>query len=155
MEVDDAEAHEGRSSAWLASTRTAEGFGTMMQSCDPAEYRGRRLRLSAFVKAQDVKDWAGMWMRVDGPEEGRSLAFDSMQNRPIQGTMNWTRHDVFLDVADEATSISFGILLSGEGKVWLDDVQFEVVDNSVPVTGRARVRCALEGREGKSEPWNT
>ncbi|MGG4397159.1 hypothetical protein ABEX25_22915 [Paenibacillus thiaminolyticus] len=32
-----------------------------------------------------VKQGAGMWMRVDGPEE-RVLAFDNMTSRLIQGT---------------------------------------------------------------------
>ena len=30
-----------------------------------------------------------------------------------------------------------GILVDGPGRVWLDDVAFEVVDTSVPVTGGA------------------
>ena len=109
-----------------------------MQSFDPGEHRGKRLRLSAFVKTQDIKDWAGVWMRVDGPEQGRSLAFDNMQDRPIKGTADWTRHEIVLDVPDKATNISFGILLHGEGKLWLDDVQFQVVDTSVPTTGAMR-----------------
>ena len=135
MDVDDTVAHGGKSSARLASTRAPNGFGTMMQSCDPSEYRGKRVRLSAFVKTQDLKEWAGVWMRVDGAEQGRSLAFDNMSNRPIQGTMDWTRQEVVLDVPDEATNISFGILVNGEGKLWIDDIQFQVVDKSVPVTG--------------------
>jgi hypothetical protein len=105
----------------------------MMQSFDPADYKGKRLRMSGWVKAESVKRWAGLWMRVDG-QTGGSLAFDNMQSRPIVGTRDWTRYEVVLDVAPTAKSIAFGILMDGEGTVWLNDVQFQVVDRSVPVT---------------------
>ena len=125
--------HDGKKSASLASTRTPRGFGTLMQDFEPRDYRGKRLRLTAWVKASDVKDWAGVWMRVDGREQ-KSLSFDNMQNRPIKGTKDWTRCDVVLDVAENAAQVAFGILLSGEGEVWISDISFQVVDKSVPVT---------------------
>ena len=133
MDLDDKVAHEGKSSARFASRQKPTGFGTMMQSMEPGDYLGKRVRYSAFVKTKDVTDWAGLWMRVDGPSQ-KMLAFDNMSGRPIKGTMDWTRHEIVLDVGAEATGISFGILMDGTGTTWLDDVKFEVVDNSVPVT---------------------
>ena len=130
---DPAAGHDGKKSASLESTRTPKGFGTLMQTFDAKDYRAKRLRLSAWVKANDVKDWAGVWMRVDGADM-KSLSFDNMQNRPIKGTKAWSRYDVVLDVPDGAAQIAFGILLSGEGKVWISDVGFQAVDKSVPVT---------------------
>ena len=78
-------------------------------------------------------------MRVDGPVEGNQpkiLAFDNMQGRPLKGTIDWTRVEIVLDVPTEAKDIAFGILLSRDGQVWLDDLKFEVVPTSVPVSGR-------------------
>ena len=131
---DAAVAHAGKKSASLESIRAPKGFGTLMQSFSATDYRGKRLRLTAWAKAKDVKDWAGVWMRVDGSDAGKSLAFDNMQNRPIKGTKDWTRCDVVLDVPESATGIAFGILLSGEGKVWISDIGFQTVDKSVAVT---------------------
>src|SRR5262245_54851158 len=131
--------HGTSASALLASTKESSGFGTMMQIFQADEYRGKRMRLSGWVKADTVADWAGLWMRVDG--EGRSpktLAFDNMQSRAIKGTRDWTRYDVVLDVAAEAQAIAFGILLAGEGKVWLSDVKFEAVPTTVPTTDTLR-----------------
>ena len=73
-------------------------------------------------------------MRVDGDTPSATLAFDNMQSRPIRGTKDWARYSVVLDVAPSAKGISFGILVDGEGAVWLNDVQFQVVDSSVPTT---------------------
>lgn len=134
IDVDPKVAHTGKSSARFASSQKPSAFGTMMQSMEPGEYRGKRVRYSGWVKAQDVDQPAGLWMRVDGPAS-RMLAFDNMNDRPIKGTTDWTKHDIVLDVGEEAVGISFGILMGGSGTTWLDDVKFELVDASVPVTG--------------------
>jgi len=128
---------EGRSSGRLASTTTPKGFGTMMQSFEPGEYLGKRVRMTGYVRAKDVKKWAGLWLRVDGKTR-EVLSFDNMQDRPIKGTSDWKRHDIVLDVPAEASNISFGILLDGTGTVWLTDMRFDVVDTSVPTTGTAK-----------------
>lgn len=144
MDRDPAETYEGKPSGRLMSIydsqalRTNEackGYGTMCQCVDPAIYAGKRIRFSGYVRARDVKDWAGLWMRVDGPDPScPTLAFDNMYTRPIKGTKDWTRYDVVLDVAPEAKGICFGILLHGQGKVWLGGVSFEPVSAAVPTT---------------------
>ena len=74
-------------------------------------------------------------MRVDGEGGcGTTLAFDNMNARPIKGSRDWARYDIVLDVAKEAKSICIGILLQGQGKVWLSGVSFEVVSTAVPTT---------------------
>ena len=130
--------HEGRATGRLASKGQPKGFGTMMQYFDPAQYRGKRIKFSAFVKAENITSWAGLWLRVDGPEKGRSLAFDNMQSRAIKGTRDWARYEIVLDVDPTATGIGFGILVDGPGTVWMDNAAFEVVDVTVPTTGDSR-----------------
>ncbi|HXD73954.1 MAG TPA: hypothetical protein VN628_09470 [Vicinamibacterales bacterium] len=146
--VDSTTHHGGRASGYVKSiAKELHGFGTLMQTASPGEYRGRRVRMSAFVKADHVSDWAGVWMRVDGPRAGidnNLLAIDNMEGRPLKGTFGWKRVEIVLDVAKEATQIAYGILLSKDGQVWMDDLKFEIVPESVPITGR----------EGKTAPSN-
>src|SRR5581483_1220046 len=133
--VDQTVTYAGMPSAVLKSVSPVppQGFGTMMQTIQAGDYRGKRIRFSAEVKSDSVADWAGLWMRVD---EGKQVtAFDNMQHRPIKGSTNWNPYTVVLDVSKGATAISFGILLAGPGSVWLSDVKFEVVDDQTPVTG--------------------
>jgi len=132
--VDRKVSHAGKASGFLRAKEMPKGFGTLMQMFKPDAFRGKRVRLSAWVKSQQVAGWAGVWMRVDGDDKA-PLAFDNMQNRPIKGTSGWQKYEVVLDVADKATAIAFGILLDGAGAVWIDDIRFEVVDRSVPTTG--------------------
>jgi len=131
--VDRTAANHGQPSAFLRSAvANPDGFGTLMQSISATDYAGKRVRLRAWVKSQDVADWAGVWMRVD--KEQTMVAFDNMEDRPIKGTQPWKTYDVVLDVPQNSTGISFGILLSGSGEVWMNDVGFETVGNEVPVT---------------------
>jgi mannose-6-phosphate isomerase-like protein (cupin superfamily) len=44
------------------------------------------------------------------------------------------KYEVVLYVP-QATSISYGVLLSGTGQIWFKDVNFEIVADSVPETG--------------------
>ena len=110
------------------------GFGTLMKTIKSDSYLGKTLKMTAYVKSEKVKSWAGLWMRVDYYSTN-VLAFDNMERRPIKGTNDWTKYEVVLFVPDEATSISYGVLLSGTGQIWFKDVKLEIVDDSVPETG--------------------
>lgn len=134
--ADQNKPRSGVSSALLQSRPgpSPNGFGTLMQTMEVGSYAGKRLRLKADVRTESVIRWAGLWMRVDA-ENYRTLTFDNMGNRPIVGTRDWRTYEVVLDVPPESVSISFGVLLAGSGKVWLDNVRFEEVDASVPTTG--------------------
>lgn len=118
--------------ALRSSTGNPTGFVTLMQSFLPDGYTGKRVRLSGFVKSSQVSGWAGLWMRIDA---GYLMAgFDNMQDRPVQGTTDWTRYSVVLDIPVGSTGVNFGILLDGTGTVWLSGVTFEVVGSDTPVT---------------------
>jgi hypothetical protein len=145
MVVDRSEVHGGKASASLKSVASdLKGFGTLMQMFKADTFRGKRVRMSGYVRAKDVGDWAGLWMRVDGPK-GDAVAFDNMQRRAIKGTSDWTRYEIVLDVPDEAQEIAFGLLLTGKGQVWMDDLNFEVVGKEVPTTAENPSKKAPAG----------
>jgi hypothetical protein len=110
-----------------------EGFGTLMKTVSADPYKGKRVRMVGSVKAEAVDSWAGLWMRVDGPKMA-TLRFDNMQDRPIQGTADWRPYAIVLDVPKKSTAVAFGILLEGRGKVYLDELRFEVVPSSIATT---------------------
>lgn len=141
--LDAQESHAGAKSVRYASTREPKGFGTMMQSFDATDYRGKRLRFSAWVKSNDVQDWAGLWMRVDDASKPAvSLAFDNMQTRAIKGTSDWTKYSVVLDIAPAANAIYLGILVAGKGTVWMSQGSVDVVGKDVAVTDMNSVGSA-------------
>ena len=125
----------GNPSGYLKSTkRRIDGFGTLMQDIAPDKYAGGRIRVSCHLKTLNVSAWAGLWVRVDRGRDVSPIAFDNMEDRGIKGTTDWTECVIVLDVGKRASNIAFGVLLSGTGTVWIDRLQFETVDESVPVT---------------------
>ncbi len=135
--VDREVVHSTKASASLKSTATQPaGFGTLMQMSKADKYRGKRVRMSGYVRAQEIKDWAGLWLRVDGPK-GEPLGFDNMEKRPIKGTAGWKKYEIVLDVPEQAKELAYGVLLSGAGQVWMAELNFEVVDQAVATTNAA------------------
>jgi hypothetical protein len=95
-------------------------FATLMQSVDAADYRGRRIRLSAELSGEGI-DQGAIWMRVDDAA-GKTLAFDNLFSRGaegvVTGTIGWTERSIVLDVGAEAASLHFGAMLKGVGRLW-------------------------------------
>jgi transcriptional regulator with XRE-family HTH domain len=133
--IDKSTFKTGGSSAFIESTeQKIEGFGTLMQICNAQEYLGKRIKMTAYIKSENIKsedisNWAGMWLRVDSKSTPRNmLSFDNMQDRPIKGNTDWTKYEIILDVPEASGTLNYGVLLSGTGKVWFDDISFETVD---------------------------
>jgi hypothetical protein len=71
-------------------------------------------------------------MRVDS-QARHSAAFYNSQDKPIKGTTDWQERSVVLDVPQDAKAIMFGVIGSGKGAVWIDQLAFETVGPDVPV----------------------
>jgi hypothetical protein len=132
------ESFQGQPVAYLRSiVQPARSFGAFCQTIAAEEYRGKRIRFSAALKANVTDGWGGLWLRIDGPRLDETLAIDTMEDRPLVGTTGWQEHALVLDVAAvaaAAATISFGAGLSGKGELLVSQLAFEEVDSEVPVT---------------------
>jgi hypothetical protein len=92
--------------------------------------------MKMWVKTEGVLGRVQPWMRIDGPNRlrGQTLGFDNACDRHIEGTTEWQEFAIVLDVPEKSTNIAFGIMLAGEGKLWLDDISFEEVGGDVLTT---------------------
>jgi hypothetical protein len=100
-----------------------KGFATMMQTVPAQNIRGQRIRLVGHVRA-DAKDpdgRAALWLRVDR-SNGAAGFFDNMNDRPIRDTQ-WHDYAIEGDVAQDADSIAFGVMLINEGSAGFDGIQ--------------------------------
>jgi len=124
-------------------------FGTILQAVDPGGLRGRRVRLRARVRAEmKPSGKLQLGLRVDRP--GGQLGFlDNMADRPIH-TTDWRTIEIQGDVAPDAERIVVLAVLTGEGRVWLDEVSLE------PVQGKHETLLANpgfdEGEPGAEPP---
>ena len=129
--LDNSIFNNGKKSAFIESIESEiDGFGTLMQTCSAKEYLGKKVKMSGFIKTEKVSNWVGMWLRIDPNNSPSSKYFDNMRKNPIKGTTDWTKYELVLDVPTNSNSLNFGVLISGTGKVWFDDLNFEVIGNS-------------------------
>jgi len=166
--IDTATAYQGQASASImpisADMYTKNGAISYKMAAD--ELRGKRVRYSAYVKAEDVNN-AGLWMEmhgtmevpgVDGPmrtNEFFALRYvDLSMWNPIEGTVDWDRYEVVVDVPEEAEFILFGLIVwSKQGRVWLDDVQLEIVGDEVALTCRGNEQMTGNSDFEDGEHW--
>jgi tetratricopeptide (TPR) repeat protein len=133
--VDRAVVHSGKASLAIKIARVLTQVPRgALQIIRADDYRGKRWRLSTFVKAERVSIACQVFMRVDGKDR-LALASDSMADRPIVGTTNWERHEIVLDVPEAADEVRFGCFLVGRRQVWIDDFVLEPVGQDVKTTG--------------------
>jgi len=151
MGIDKGAGKDGGNAATIKSIdKKIVGFGTLMQQIKPDKYLGKRVRMTGFVKTENVTNWAGLWLRVDQSNSQQPLSFDNMNDRTIKGTTDWKKYEIVLDVPRNASLIAYGALLNGTGQIWFDNITFEVVDDNIPTTG------SLNGRKPvtQDEPTN-
>lgn len=103
------------------------GFGTYMQIYQPGKWAGKKLKMTGYIKTENIEDWCGMWCRIDGDKEGESLDFDNMQDRPIKGTTDWKKYEITINVPTKASAIAYGVLVAGKGTAYFKDITFEEI----------------------------
>ncbi len=117
INVDTVVKHAGKASVSIkfACGEDQNALTYLVQAITPDEYRGKRLRLSGWLKTVDASK-AKLWMRVVG--EQRDLGFDDIDDRAATGTSEWKMYSVVLNIPAAATNIFFGVQLEGKGQVW-------------------------------------
>jgi hypothetical protein len=121
----------------IAAANVPRSEGTLMQKFRAAAYRGKTVRLRAWIKLERVfidgptlrlpmpEDRAQLWMKV--VRANKRIGFsDNMDDRPVRSP-EWTRCEIIGEIEEDAEFINFGVMSIGGGRVWIDEVSFEVV----------------------------
>jgi hypothetical protein len=106
-----------------------------MQQIAATDYAGKRVRLRAQVRGEKVSRWGGLWMRSDSGQRS-GTAFDNMNDRPLKGDFGWQQADVVLDIPPDATTLAFGFLMEGSGRLQATRFQLDLVPMDTPTTGQ-------------------
>jgi hypothetical protein len=108
----------------MVPENASTNFSELMQSFSAAPFRGKTIRLRAWLRLEtaDPSDTGQLWLKVDRANEQTF----NLKDRSVDSA-KWTRSEINTEVNDDSTFIYFGIILQGKGRVWVDDVSFEVV----------------------------
>jgi hypothetical protein len=110
-----------------ATAAAPDSVGNLMQSFRAAAYRGKTVRLRAWVRVEagGPGDRAQMWLRVDRPN-GKVGFLEDMDGRPVRPA-EWTSCEIVAEIDDDAQFVDFGVKSMGRSRVWVDGVSFEIV----------------------------
>jgi hypothetical protein len=110
-----------------ATAASSDSVGNLMQSFRAAAYRGKTVRLRAWVRVEagGPGDRAQMWLRVDRPN-GKVGFLEDMDGRPVRAAA-WTSCEIVAEIDSDAQFVDFGVQSIGRGRVWVDEVSFDIV----------------------------
>lgn len=100
-------------------------FGCIAYSI-PANYVGDTIKLSGRIKYENVEDYVGLLMRIDGFSGKSALAFESMQKLKIKGSSDWKEYSIKLAFPSNAKTIIVGGILGKKGVAWFDDFKITI-----------------------------
>jgi hypothetical protein len=129
--IDHTSPYEGSGSGLLKSTSDAAHHGTLMQVSSAAAYRGKSVKMRAFLRSDEVAQRAGLWIRADDIN-GTTVAFRNCfsSGAPqsfVNGNTAWKEVEISIDIPDSAVALSYGVQMIGTGAVWIDNVSIDAI----------------------------
>lgn len=85
------------------------------------DFAGTTIELRGYLRTENADQHVGLWLRQDDGET--SVAFDNMRSQGLKGTTPWRQYSVVLPLSQQADRLVFGVLLSGQGTAWADDLE--------------------------------
>jgi hypothetical protein len=137
MGTDASMTRDGQASTFIKNkVPDPASWGSTAQTIPVDDVRGKRLMVSGYIKTTNVAHYAEYWVRIDGANH-QVLTYDDMSNRPLSGTADWRAFAIVLEVPENATNVSMGLLLNGAGEAWLEGLNINIVSADVPLTTAA------------------
>jgi hypothetical protein len=120
----------GRPCAVLTATHAPMGgWQCIVQNVRAVNYRGKHVRLSGWMKTENV-DGVAFGLRLDCRSSVTSLAAPT-----VAGTTGWTKYSIVFDVPADAQGFAVAPgNLSQHGRFWLADMRLDDVDQTTPLT---------------------
>ena len=89
----------------------------MRRQLNPLDFRGRRIRFTAFAATRNARS-ASFWINGGGGH------FNQVE---LDGTHGWTPISIQVDVSDRYPTAMYGFTLSGGGDVWLYQPHLDII----------------------------
>lgn len=114
--------HDGHPTICIASTAKAtakQWISYNFTEPHPEKFKGTHIRVTVWMKSSGVSGGSGVWIRGFGAS-GKPADEVQRGHRPLRGTTDWKQYTGEMDVPEDATTLSWGIVMNGTGKIWLD-----------------------------------
>ena len=124
------------------------GSGAILQIISTNNYVGKRIKLSAFIKTENVKNYTNLILKL---ENDRNESWNNTEKlnqeilTQLKGTFEYKKIEAYLNIYNQYENLIIGAELNGDGKIWLDEFNLEIVGNAPEVTSEiSKVPLNLE-----------
>jgi hypothetical protein len=121
VSIDDSVFHTGPRSVRLRRDAQSPSNFSVITRKLPVDFSGGAVELRGYLRLKDVSGSAGLWLRQDG--HGQMLSLENMQSRQLKDTHDWAQYSITLPIDPRAEQLFFGVLISGTGTLWADDLE--------------------------------
>jgi hypothetical protein len=108
------------------------GSGAVIQTISSSNYIGKRIKLSAYIKTEKVNDFACLILcsNQNLDELWNDVVTNSEDKKTyLKGVHEYKKIECYLNVTDNFGNIVLGAMIKGEGKIWLDRFNLEIIEN--------------------------
>lgn len=112
---------------------TEHDTGEFFQKFGAPEYRGKRVRFSAYTKTADIAGYCGLVVDLLDPWQ-QMIVRENTYDLDSAKSLDWVKREIVVDVPHRIGVILIGATLGGTGQMWIDSVSFEEVGLDVPLT---------------------
>lgn len=124
IQLDREVVHSGKAAGRIARVADSpQAFSSLTRNVR-LEITGQRIELRGWLKTDTVTGRSELWLRQDGSDG--QIAFKNMQQQALSGTTDWKEYSIFLPLNPKAHVLSFGVVQTGSGTTWADDLQLLV-----------------------------
>jgi hypothetical protein len=100
-----------------------DNFGRLFQVTDIPV--GEFITLTGYMKTTDVTGFARLMLREEN-DAGEDVAWKNLEIEEVRGTTQWKSYRARIPINSESNTLTFGAVLVGTGKVWIDSMQLMV-----------------------------
>jgi hypothetical protein len=128
---DTAMQHEGRPSVAMAPRALPSGaYGALVRDWDATPWRGRRARVSAWVRSEAVTMVGDFSVSVSSSASSARVPPRQVASRRLAPSSDFAFYQLELVVPPDALAVSLAVGLAGPGKIWVEGGHIEPADEA-------------------------
>lgn len=119
--------HSGNTSFQITGlNKPGSGVSNLSQIIPIETDAFKKIRVSSYIKTENIEGAVIFWYRIQDHND-KIIGYENLANQSTSnnGTDDWKKSSLNILVGKDAKKTSFGIYLSGKGKVWIDDFEYE------------------------------
>lgn len=131
-------ARSGKLGAYITHTGGGtEKLGGLAKAIYGQFYRDKKVRVSAYMNVDKmplgaILDVTVYYLDANGDHVTTPIIDDAQVFPADSGPKGWQRIEATVNVPDRASVLTFGIAANGDGEVWIDDVQIDILGPADP-----------------------